>query len=83
MNQRIEATSVCMVVRCVCMQALGSPVVPEVYGITHKSSGPALKGPGGRPLASASPHSVAPGRDTSTRGAATNSGTERLVGRFK
>jgi NADPH-dependent curcumin reductase CurA len=72
----MPATAVFMVLRWVCMQPLASPVVPEVYGRMAKSSGPAVKGVGDKLLASASRHSVTPGRDRSTRGAATNSGTE-------
>jgi len=45
-NQRMLATSVCIVLRWVCMQPLGTPVVPEVYGSTHRSSEPAVRGPG-------------------------------------
>ena len=53
-NQRIDATSVCIVVRCVCMQPLGSPVVPDVYGMTQRSSGPTVCGPASSPAAHAS-----------------------------
>ena len=54
-----------MVLRWVCMQPLASPVVPEVYGMTHRSSGPAVNGPGDRPCPNASRQSVTPRRTIS------------------
>jgi acyl-CoA synthetase (AMP-forming)/AMP-acid ligase II len=74
---------VCMAVRCVCMHPLGRPVVPEVYGITHRSSGPTVSGPGRRPRASAELHRVTPASRISWRPAQTKSGTFKSVGTFK
>ena len=61
-------------VRCECMQPLGSPVVPEVYGSTDRSSGPTSNGPGSPPADIASSQSVTPGSVIISRGAATTSG---------
>ena len=61
--------------RCVCMQPFGLPVVPDVYGITHRSSGPVVSGPGAMRRSSTSAQGVTPGIANVLRGAATNSGT--------
>src|SRR5580698_1718446 len=45
-NHVFPPTTVLITLRCVCMQPFGLPVVPDVYGMTHKSSGPAVNGPG-------------------------------------
>ena len=60
-NHTLFVTSVCITLRCVSMQPFGRPVVPELYGMTHRSSGPIVSGPGVRSRASASHHSVTPG----------------------
>src|SRR6185312_16387575 len=44
------ATVLCMMLACVCMQPLGSPVVPLVYGRIARSVGAAVCG-GGSPVA--------------------------------
>jgi hypothetical protein len=72
-----------MVLRWVCMQPLGSPVVPEVYGMTARSSGPVVKRPGDNSLRRASRQSVTPGPDSSARGAEMTSGTGSSVELFK
>ena len=74
------ATVLYMVVRCVCMQPLGWPVVPEVYGMTARSSAPACMGDGTLPAASTSAHATAPLSCTGARGAFAKSGTCRSVG---
>ena len=82
-NQFTPPTEVVISVRCVCMQPFGRPVVPEVYGSTARSSAPALIGPGVRPASSMSAHAQRPGPSSGWRGAATNSGTARSVGRCR
>ena len=72
-----------MVLRWVCMQPFGSPVVPDVYGMTARSSGPIVKAPGDNSLRSASRQSVTPGRDSFTRGTEMKSGTGSSVGTFR
>lgn len=49
-----------MTVRCVCMQAFGLPVVPDVYGSMQRSSGALRCGVGARACASASLQRVMP-----------------------
>ncbi len=83
LNQYSPAMRVCIAVRWLCMQPFGWPVVPEVYGMTQRSSGPAVIGPGRRLRARTSDHSVTPASPMAWRGAATNSGTFRSVGRFR
>ena len=82
-TRRQFATSVCITLRCVSMQPFGRPVVPELYGMTHRSSGPIVSGPGLRLRASASAHKRhCRGRRSLWRGAATTSGMRSVVGRF-
>ena len=67
-NQTFPATAVCITERCVCMQPFGSPVVPDVYGMQQRSSGPAVCAPGARWAASASSHGVTFGAATAWKG---------------
>src|SRR5258705_8910801 len=78
------ATVVNITLRWRWTQPLGAPVVPEVYGITHRSSGPARCGPGAAPDASASLHEVTPFDcvGSGCRGAVIQPGTSSSVGAF-
>src|ERR1700722_14074930 len=82
-NQTLQPTRVLMTLRCVCMQPFGLPVVPDVYGITQRSSGPAVRGPGVRRRSSTVLQAVTPGRSIDCFGAATNSGGVIDGGRFR
>ena len=55
-----EPTTLGISVRWVCMQPLGRPVVPEVYGSRARSSGRAVAGPGVKPAVRASRQRTVP-----------------------
>src|SRR5215831_16055513 len=74
------ATVLNMTLRWRWRQPLGLPVVPEVYGITHRSSAVARCGPGLAPAVSASLHDVTLAADSDSRGARIHGGTSRSVG---
>ena len=75
----VPVTSTCITERWVWMQPFDLPVVPDVYGITHQSSGPARCGSGTRPAAIASSQRVTCALGSVAFGARTKSGIGNVV----